>query len=106
MAEKNRYRLRKFVDGVEMEVTDLDRFENDLLWCDPDNPIERTTPVSEADAEAHLSARVGAFAVFPKTAKSELGWERDSLAMHSRQTPVVLEPKPIENQMTRVVRGD
>ena len=33
-------------------------------------------------------------------------WEQRSLAMHSAQTAITLAPKPRENAMTRIERGD
>ena len=84
---------------------DFEDLASTLAWANENNPFERTTPTPD-----------GKFAVFPKVKrhppnspeqrKQELDWERRSLKMHSEQKPVVLEPKPIENQMTRVVRGD
>lgn len=45
-------------------------------------------------------------AVLPMTAQSEESWQDRALLMHSKQKPIILEAKPVENQMARVERGD
>lgn len=48
----------------------------------------------------------GNFALFPETAKSESAWEQRAIQMHENQVPIRIEPKPQENAMRRIVRGD
>lgn len=45
-------------------------------------------------------------AVLPMTAPDEADWQARALLMHDKQTPIVLEAKPVENQMARIERGD
>lgn len=45
-------------------------------------------------------------AVLPMTASNEADWQNRALLMHDRQTPILLEAKPVENQMAKIVRGD
>jgi len=45
-------------------------------------------------------------AVIPVTAKSDEAWEQRALNMHDNQKVLRLEDKPVENNMTRVRRGD
>jgi hypothetical protein len=45
-------------------------------------------------------------AVLPMTAPNEGAWEQRALDMHAGQTLIELEAKPVENNLTRVKRGD
>ena len=45
-------------------------------------------------------------AVLPMTAKSDEAWEQRALNMHDDQKVIVLEDKPVENNLIRVRRGD
>lgn len=45
-------------------------------------------------------------AVLPMTAQSDEQWEQRSVQMHSEQKVITLEAKPVENQMSRIKRGD
>lgn len=45
-------------------------------------------------------------AVLPMTAQSDEQWERRALDMHSKQTIIEVEAKPVENRLARVQRGD
>lgn len=133
LANSKRYAPKKWVEnseGVycEVEVTALDRFESELAWDDPANPWERTTPITEADAEADPAVRdyVGGFAIFPKVenvnestpegrvrkqAQAD-AWQARAEKMHDRQTILSLEAKPTDdNALTRkfqveLERGD
>lgn len=42
----------------------------------------------------------------PEQRQLEDDWEQRALAMHAAQEPVTLAPKPLENTMTRIRRGD
>lgn len=45
-------------------------------------------------------------AVIPMTAQNEADWQDRAILMHDKQQPIVIEAKPVENQMARVERGD
>ena len=45
-------------------------------------------------------------AVLPMTAQSEEQWEDRALLMHDQQKTITIEAKPVENQMSRIKRGD
>ncbi len=45
-------------------------------------------------------------AVLPMTAQNEGQWEERALLMHSEQKTITIEAKPVENQMSRIKRGD
>jgi len=45
-------------------------------------------------------------AVLPMTAPDDTEWQNRALLMHDKQTPIVLEAKPVENQMAKIARGD
>jgi len=45
-------------------------------------------------------------AVVPMTAANEGDWEQRAVAMHSEQKVITIDAKPVENQMTRIKRGD
>ncbi len=47
-------------------------------------------------------------AYFPETASDVEKWEADCIAMHSEQTPITVEPKPVQDyaDYTRLKRGD
>jgi len=45
-------------------------------------------------------------AVLPMTAPNDAEWQNRALLMHDKQTPIVIEAKPVENQMARIERGD
>lgn len=45
-------------------------------------------------------------AVLPMTAPNEGAWEQRAIDMHAGQTLIELEAKPVENNLTRVKRGD
>ncbi len=45
-------------------------------------------------------------AVLPMTAQSDEQWEKRALDMHSKQTIIEVEAKPVENRLARVQRGD
>jgi len=45
-------------------------------------------------------------AVLPMTAQNETDWQDRAVIMHDKQKPIILEAKPVENQMARVERGD
>jgi len=45
-------------------------------------------------------------AVLPMTARDDESWQDRAILMHDKQQPIILEAKPVENQMTRVERGD
>ena len=45
-------------------------------------------------------------AILPMTAQSETDWEKKAVTMHSNQKVIEVEAKPIENNLTRVNRGD
>lgn len=58
----------------------------------------------------------GTWAYFPSVAHhpqgsteqraAENAWERRAIQMHENQTPIRLAPKPRENAMTRITRGN
>ena len=54
----------------------------------------------------HENPKNGAVVLFPETAKNEAEWEARALAMHAEQEAITLAPKPQENAMTRIERGD
>ena len=54
----------------------------------------------------HENPVTGAVALFPETAKNEAEWEARALLMHREQVSLTLKPKPVENTMTRIERGD
>ncbi len=54
----------------------------------------------------HENPKNGAVVLFPETAKNEDQWEARALLMHAEQKLVILAPKPVENSMTRIRRGD
>jgi hypothetical protein len=45
-------------------------------------------------------------AILPMTAPNETDWETRAQLMHGAQEPLVIEAKPIENNMVRTKRGD
>lgn len=45
-------------------------------------------------------------AVMPMTATNEADWQNRALLMHDKQQPILIEAKPVENQMARIERGD
>jgi len=45
-------------------------------------------------------------AILPMTAPSDGEWEERTQLMHSKQTVIELEAKPVENQLMRIKRGD
>jgi len=45
-------------------------------------------------------------AVLPMTAQNETEWQDRAVIMHDKQRPIIIEAKPLENQMARVERGD
>lgn len=45
-------------------------------------------------------------AVLPMTAPNEADWQNRALLMHDKQEPIILEAKPVENQMAKIARGD
>ena len=54
----------------------------------------------------HENPETGAVVLFPETAKNEAEWEQRALLMHREQVSLTLKPKPSENTMTRIERGD
>ena len=54
----------------------------------------------------HENPVTGAVVLFPETAKNEAEWEQRALLMHASQEIIRLQPKPLENTMTRIKRGD
>ena len=64
----------------------------------------------------HENPVTGAVALFPDVPRHPSGsaearaaeddWEARALAMHSAQEPVTLAPKPRENVLSRIERGD
>lgn len=116
---------------VEQEMTEeeknFSRLESTLAWASPGLPWERSTPITEADAEAEPrhTGYVDGFAVFPKVenintsteegraraAKQEREWEARAQAMHENQKPIKVEPKPEINELEarknrEMLRGD
>ena len=73
-------------DNLDKLVTDLMRIDSGWIW--------------------HENPQTGALAIFPTTAKDPAAWERRALDMHDLQRPVMLQAKPEENGLARVVRGD
>ena len=53
-----------------------------------------------------VNPETGIFALLPETAKDVSAWERRAIQMHAAQEPLTLAPKPTENAMTRIERGD
>ena len=45
-------------------------------------------------------------AVLPMTAQNDDQWESRAVLMHQEQRTITIEDKPVENQMTRIKRGD
>ncbi len=45
-------------------------------------------------------------AVMPMTAPNEADWQARAMLMHDKQQPIIIEAKPVENQMARIERGD
>ena len=45
-------------------------------------------------------------AVLPMTAPNDADWQTRALLMHEKQEPILIEAKPVENQMARIERGD
>ena len=45
-------------------------------------------------------------AVLPMTAPNEGDWQDRALLMHSKQQPITIDAKPVENQMAKITRGD
>lgn len=99
---------QKDSDGVycEFEPTALDLLAHDIAWAD--SLFERTTPTPG-----------GEFAVFPsvphfpvgsaKQRKLESAWQVKAEIMHSKQTAIIPEAKPVENVLKArkdLVRGD
>ena len=101
---------RKFVDGVEMVVTPLDELEASIAWDDPENPHQRSAPITEKDIEEfpHLRGYLGGCMVTPRTrhfdvstpegkAKqraAEQAWSLRAVAMHDAQVPITVADKP------------
>ena len=73
-------------DNIDRLMTELMRIDSGWIW--QENP------------------QTGALAIFPKTAKDVEAWESRALEMLAAQVPVMLEAKPEENTLARVVRGD
>ncbi len=71
----------------------IDDLMSDLYWLD-------------SGFHRHVNSETGAMAIFPETAKSEHDWEARALAMHENQRTIIPAPKPRENAMTRITRGD
>ena len=45
-------------------------------------------------------------AVLPMTAQNDEQWEQRAVLMHQEQKTITIEAKPVENQMSRIKRGD
>jgi hypothetical protein len=45
-------------------------------------------------------------AVLPMTAPDEGSWEKRAVDMHSNQVTIDVEAKPVENNLSRITRGD
>jgi len=45
-------------------------------------------------------------AVLPMTAKNETHWEQRAVDMHNDQKVITIEEKPVENNLSRIDRGD
>ncbi len=105
-------------DGVwvEQEMTkeekDFARLESTLLCASPHFPWERSTPITEEDAEKEprLKDYVDGFAMFPKVAninetteagkaaarKQERLWQEHAEKMHTEQVAIKVADKPTE----------
>ncbi len=104
------HKPRKFVDGVEVEVTPLDDLEASLAWDDPDNPHQRSEPITEKDIEEfpHLRGYLGGCMVTPRTKIFNVStpegekaaqahadaWSLRAQAMHDAQTTIKVDDKP------------
>jgi hypothetical protein len=45
-------------------------------------------------------------AVLPMTAPSEGAWEERAVTMHNEQKTIIIDEKPVDNNMTRIKRSD
>ncbi len=78
--------------------------------------LMRDLALKDSDWHRHENPQTGAVVIFPDVPRFPSGskearaaeddWEQRCLAMHAEQETITLEPKPSENTMTRIKRGD
>ncbi len=83
-------------DNIDVLLRDLSYIDSG--WHRHENPVTGAVALFP-DVPRHPSGSVEA-----RAAEDE--WEQRSLAMHAEQRTITLAPKPIENTMTRIERGD
>ena len=83
-------------DNIDVLLRDLSYIDSG--WHRHENPVTGAVALFP-DVPRYPSGSVEARA-------AEEAWQERSLAMHLAQSPVTLAPKPAENALSRIERGD